>query len=133
MRKWVKVIIWIAAILIAMLAAACVALYSFFSSLPDLCGNEIFQEVYSPGHQYNAVVYQRDCGAKTGFSTQVAIIDAKDSLEDAGGPAYVARNHPNETQLQLTWLSEQSLQISNSDPKALTRKNKVKGVTVIYK
>jgi hypothetical protein len=133
MRKWVKVTILVASTFIAVLAAACVALYFFFSSLPDMCGNEVFQEVYSPSNKYKAVVFQRDCGATTGFSTQVSIINAKDVLENEGGNAYIANNHPNETKLKLTWLAEQSLEIGNSDPNAVTSNKEVKGVAVTYK
>ncbi len=133
MRKWVTATIWIVSILVALLVAACVALYLFFSSLPDMCGNEIFQEVYSPSHQYKAVLFQRDCGATTGFSTQVSILNENDVLENEGGNTYIADKHPNETKLQLTWLAEQSLEIGNSDTNAFTRNNEVIGVSVNYK
>jgi hypothetical protein len=50
------------------------------------CGNQLYQEVLSPDNKYKAVVFQRDCGATTGFSTRVSILraDAKftDKVED---------------------------------------------------
>ncbi|MEZ5494507.1 MAG: DUF5412 family protein [Pseudomonadales bacterium] len=133
MRKWVKLTIWLSTSLAGFLVAAFLALYIFFTSLPDMCGNQVFKEIYSPGNKYKAVVFQRDCGATTGFSTQVSVINSNEILENEGGNAYIADNHPNETKLQLTWLSERSLEISNSDPEALTRNNDVKGVSVTYK
>jgi len=37
-------------------------------SLPDMCGNEIYSVVVSPNKKHKAVLFQRDCGATTGFS-----------------------------------------------------------------
>ena len=133
MRKWVKATIWVVSILVTVLVSACVALYLFFSSAPAMCGNEIFQEVYSPSHQYKAVVFQRDCGATTGFSTQVSVLSATNVLENESGNTYIARNHPNETKLQLAWLAEKSLEIGNSDPNAATKNQEVNGVSVNYR
>jgi hypothetical protein len=38
------------------------------------CGNEVLSQARSPDGLYEAVVFQRDCGAATGFSTQVSVI-----------------------------------------------------------
>ena len=50
-----------------------------------MCGNEIFQEASSPDNSYKAVVFQRDCGATTGFSTQVSILGTNDELLNEAG------------------------------------------------
>jgi len=42
----------------------------------DLCGNKVLARVSTPAGQHVAVVFERDCGATTGFSTQVSILDA---------------------------------------------------------
>ena len=42
--------------------------------LGDPCGNEIVVRVPSPSGAHEAVVFERACGATTGWSTQVAII-----------------------------------------------------------
>ena len=133
MRKWVKVTIWVLVSIASLLAIAFLALYLLFSSFDDMCGNEAFQEIYSPGHKYKAVVFQRDCGATTGFTTQVSVLSANEELENEGGNAYIAKNHPNETKLKVIWLAEESLEIGNSDPKAFTKNNEVEGVSVTYK
>jgi hypothetical protein len=41
----------------------------------DLCGNKVLARVTAPAGQHVAVVFERDCGATTGFSTQVSILD----------------------------------------------------------
>lgn len=45
-----------------------------FSACIDPCGNDILTEMRSPDGRLRFVVFQRDCGATTGFSTQVSII-----------------------------------------------------------
>jgi len=40
----------------------------------DLCGNEKLAEYPSPDRKWKVVVFQRDCGATTGFSTQAALV-----------------------------------------------------------
>ncbi len=42
-------------------------------NLAGACGNEILKEVRSPTGKMKGVVFQRDCGATTGFSTQVSV------------------------------------------------------------
>jgi hypothetical protein len=42
----------------------------------DMCGNEVLARVASPGGGYQAVIFERDCGATTGFSTQVSVLPA---------------------------------------------------------
>ena len=38
------------------------------------CENELFQTVFSPDKSLKVVVFERDCGATTGFNRQVAIL-----------------------------------------------------------
>jgi hypothetical protein len=40
----------------------------------DPCGNEVISRVASPGGAYQAIIFERDCGATTGFSTQVSVL-----------------------------------------------------------
>ena len=50
-----------------------------------MCGNDIYSETLSPDGELKAVIFQRDCGATTGFSTQVSILDTDETLENDGG------------------------------------------------
>jgi hypothetical protein len=56
----------------------------------SLCGNRIAQEVASPGGTFRAVVFERDCGATTGFSTQISILPATGRLKNETGNVFVA-------------------------------------------
>lgn len=54
------------------------------------CGNEPISETPSPDKSLKAVIFQRDCGATTGFSKQVSILPANQSLPNESGNALVA-------------------------------------------
>ena len=55
-----------------------------------LCRNEISEEIPSPDGGFKAVVFQRDCGAATGFSTHISILTATDSPGNGSGNVFVA-------------------------------------------
>jgi hypothetical protein len=40
----------------------------------DLCGNEIVSRVASPTGDHDVIVFERACGATTGWSTHVSIV-----------------------------------------------------------
>ena len=52
---------------------------SFFG---DMCGNQVISETPSPDNKHKAVVFVRDCGATTGFSTQVSILKYDNKIRD---------------------------------------------------
>jgi hypothetical protein len=50
--------------------------------------------VPSPDAKYEAVVFQRDCGATTDFSTQISVLPKGVSLPGAAGNVFIAdSNH----------------------------------------
>ena len=50
----------------------------------DACSNEVVTRLISPDGEHEAVLFQRDCGATTGFSTQVSILERGDTLSGSG-------------------------------------------------
>jgi hypothetical protein len=46
----------------------------------DLCGNDLLATVPSHDGRLKAVVFQRGCGATTGFSTHVSVLTAAEQL-----------------------------------------------------
>ncbi|MFY9554348.1 MAG: hypothetical protein WAV47_06460 [Blastocatellia bacterium] len=57
-------------------------------SLAGGCGNEVIREIESPDKKHRVVVFQRDCGATTGFSTQVSILPGTTRLPEEGGNVF---------------------------------------------
>ena len=89
------------------------------------CQNEIFSEVQSPNGLLKAIVFQRDCGATTGFFTEVSILDQSEDLPNETGNVFtVDDDHGKATSGQgrgprvlVRWLSNNEIEIS-SDPNA---------------
>jgi hypothetical protein len=54
-------------------------------SLAGDCSNQIIKQIPSPNGKMKAVVFQRDCGATTGFNTQVSVLLSNQQLPDEGG------------------------------------------------
>jgi hypothetical protein len=59
----------------------------FFDSL---CGNTVLKSLSSPDGKLKAVVFERDCGATTGFSTQLSVLGAGDPLPNDEGNIFIA-------------------------------------------
>jgi len=63
----------------------------------DVCGNKVVKELTSPDGKNKAIIFIRDCGATTGFSTQVSILGNTTSLSnDMTGNILVLSDHANE-------------------------------------
>ena len=79
-----------------------------------MCGNEINLELMSPDKKYKAIIFQRDCGATTGFSTQVSIIKSIEELPNESGNVLITDGHPNDNGYKLNWLNNENILISNT-------------------
>jgi hypothetical protein len=107
-------------VLILIIGGCGFLLSSLFS---DLCGNEIFQEVYSPGKAYKAVVFQRDCGATTGFTTHVSILKASATLPNLAGNVVALNGHPDSTKVSINWETNRLVSIRHSGAYKVLAKN----------
>jgi hypothetical protein len=59
-----------------------------------LCNNDEQFRIASPDATLEAVIFQRDCGATTGFSTQISIVTKGSKLPSSAGNLFVAdRDH----------------------------------------
>lgn len=111
-------------------------LFPFLLALPlllsgcGLCENEVSQTVLSPSGKLKVLVFSRDCGATTGFNTQVSIIPSSDALPDDGGNALILRG---EVPLKVEWRSDSSLQLNGlGSAKLFKQEHAVAGVTIGY-
>lgn len=118
--------------------AALVAPWEFLFLLTRLglwspCDNDIVQEAVAPDGTRRALVFQRDCGATTAFSTQVAIVLGANDLPDQPANVFIADGHPDTTNTEVRWKSSATLVITTdalSD--AYKAERHVKGVSVTY-
>jgi len=77
----------------------------------------------------DAVAFNRDCGATTGFSTQVSIVPAHKEPRD-GGDVLVLRG---QVPIKLRWDSDASLVVSGIDGAQIVNSaNMTGGVKIFY-
>ena len=75
-------------------------------------------------------MFHRGCGATTGFSTQVSIIPATDSLPNKSGNTLVIAD---KVPLHVQWRSGSALHLSGiGSDKVYKQESKVMGVVVSY-
>lgn len=82
-----------------------------------MCGDEVTVRAPSPDGEWLAAAYVRNCGATTGFTTHVVIME-KGEKPDASGDVFVAeagtaRQSPHGgPEIQLRWLAPDRLRVS---------------------
>jgi len=131
MKRWVKRTIIGS---LSTLAVVLVVAYVFLSAvLSGMCGNEIFAETASPDKNHKAILFQRGCGATTGFSTQISILNSSDVLKNEDGNILTADNHPDVNRFEIEWINSNTLLISNTNAVHTFRKENMLGqITVKY-
>jgi hypothetical protein len=96
----------------------------------ELCGNDPLTAEESPDKKHVAMVFLRDCGATTGFSTQVSILDAPGKLQNQPGNILVVEGkHP----CSVRWEGNNKLVISGLDSaKEFLKLAEYKGIEIKY-
>jgi len=117
-----------------------VALLAPLAACSDGCGNELVSRIDAPGGAYNAVMFQRDCGATTGFTTQVSILRPGEALagkgnvfiaDDDHGAAIVG--HWDGPWADILWLGPDHLRIRYAvKTRVFLRQESMAGVRVTY-
>ena len=69
--------------------ASCLAVATLLSACSGGCANTVLSNSVSPDGRSGAVIFQRDCGATTGYSTQISVV-RPGSRPTGAGNAYVA-------------------------------------------
>jgi hypothetical protein len=106
----------------------------------DGCGNTLVSRSPSPDGRHEAVLFQRDCGATTGFSTQISVLDAGSPVA-RGGNVFIADDDHGAARAgdwggpwaEVAWLSSDRLRIRYADKsRVFEKRDAVKGVTITY-
>lgn len=100
-------------------------LFYWFSRQPEACRNEVISESSSPNGKIRIVVFQRDCGGTTGFSTQASVLSTDQPLQNDEGNLFIAdtghgvapAGHGGGPSLRVAWESNQSV-VLTYHPKA---------------
>lgn len=106
----------------------------------DGCQNEIVQELASPDGRLKATLFQRDCGATTGLSSQVSVLQPDETISGSGN-VFVADSDHEHARLGawggpavvIEWMSSQNLHITYaSGLRVFKQEERIQGVTLTY-
>ncbi len=110
------------------------------SGCSDACQNTVASSNLSPNDTLAAVLFQRDCGATTGFSTQISIL-RPDDKPTGGGNAFIADDDHGAARVgswegswaEARWLAPDHLLIRYAAKSRLfKRRDSVAGVKITY-
>jgi hypothetical protein len=103
---------------------------TLLSSCTEMCGNETVVESVSPNGSEKLVVFTRNCGATTGFSTHASILPANQVLPNEGGNLLVIKG---EIKVRGIWQSANQLSIQGvGSGQVFKQEFAVGGVLVTY-
>ena len=106
------------------------------------CENELVGEHPSPDGQYKAVLFVRDCGATTGFSTQVSLLRSDELVKNGSGNLFIAdTDHgkiPSDPkgglEVRIVWKGSKDFYIFHHESaRVFKSEKKVNGINVEYK
>jgi hypothetical protein len=120
--------------------AALLATLMICSGCSDACKNTAASRRVSPDGKHVALLFQRDCGATTGFSTQISVLDAGDNPAGSGNTFIADDDHGaarvgswDGSWAETKWLSADRLLVRYAAKSRLFKQNKrVSDVNIIY-
>ena len=117
----------------------------FFSTVGcqgfDSCGNDKIAEIPSPDQNNKVVIFQRDCGATTGFSTQASLVPANSTFTNDGGNLFAADTDHGRApaaerggpELRVIWKDSKNLVLQyHSATRIFLKEKKLLGISVTY-
>ena len=108
----------------------------------DLCDNRIVREMLSPNDSKRVVLFERDCGATTDFSTQISILPVGQQLGTSAGNIFVAdANHDivsvdshGVMAVDITWKNDQEIEITYpTRARIFLKAPEYQGIRIVYK
>lgn len=129
--------------ILAGLITAIIALVCVFLLLLPGCEDTTCEIILSPDRSHKVVLYTRDCGATTGFSTHIAIAKSNEDIDDgtrilvADDDHGKANGHPVYHELidiRARWIDDDSLELSyDKNARLFTEDDEARGITIIHR
>ena len=116
-------------------AAALIVAIVTCASGCGLCGNAEVKEYLSPDRTMKVVVFTRDCGATTDFSTQVSVVHASESVPNGGGNAFVVdSDHGHASRaVDVHWVDARTIELSHDvGARVFKAETSVSGIRIVY-
>lgn len=110
--------------------------------LSDPCANSVLSQATSPDGRLKAVVFQRNCGATTGFSTHVSLVPLTSVLPNEAGNIFVTdTNHGaapsgpgGGPKVFVKWVSSTQLQVAcHSRARTFNMQKQFDSISISYK
>lgn len=104
------------------------------------CENSILSEVGSPSGRFNAVLFERSCGATTGRSTQLSVLRSGDRPAASGNVFVADANHGAADEsvgggpwVEAVWIDDDNLIVKyDAQARVFTEQPDVAGVKITY-
>ena len=117
--NWKKAWLILIGSLVSLVTILTLFTYTIQIAFDGMCGNKFLSEKSSPDRIYRAVVFQRDCGATTGFSTQVSILKAEERLPNQSGNLFIADTDRGKApsgigggpDVRISWIDPRSIRL----------------------
>jgi hypothetical protein len=117
-----------------------VALVLLLSGCFDPCGNTVIQQIKAPDGLHTAIMFQRDCGATTSFSTQISILGSGTALSGSGNTFTADDDHGaakvggwGGPWTDMKWIAPNHLLVRYArNTRVFKHKPQVSGVSVSY-
>jgi hypothetical protein len=107
----------------------------------DLCGNEVLARYRAADNSVEVVVFERSCGATTGFSTQASIQEINAATLNEAGNIFAATTDRGATpsgkgggpELRVRWLDAQTLELAHHKRASVSYgRTSFRGITIRY-
>lgn len=138
-----RVVLWSAGVLIVLLIAATVlSTLAIWKMAEGMCDNTPIAEYPSPEGRRRVLVFERSCGATTGFSTQASLLDADEELDSGSGNLFIADTDHGAApsgpgggpELSVEWKDERSLVlVHDSRVRVFKSEQRMDGIHVSYR
>lgn len=88
-----------------------------------VCANDVLERVPAPDNSVEVVVFQRDCGATTGFSTQASIGEINARTGNRAGDIFIATTNNGAApagkgggpELRVRWLDAGTIELAHHE------------------
>jgi len=101
-----------------------------YSNISGMCANTIITSSSSPNNKWKVVLFERNCGATTGFSSQISLLKPDEELSNEAGNIYIAEGYPEG--YNLKWESDTSVLIKGSNSKSNKKLFQLNGIKFGY-
>jgi len=121
--------LYITLLLVFLLLGVLAFFYNFNFLGP--CRVEVFKEASNPKGDLHAVVFVKNCGATSDYSTNVSILPATIAPTDTDvGNVYIAKGTPG--QLSPSWKNDNTLRIEGHQAEVYRQEREFGGIAVSY-